>query len=117
MCQDNYEEEFYESPNELFGFGDPHDILCNSYIKDMLEDEDTTNGIRRKLREIVNSVQLQNDLLEKIYEALDDCEALCNYITDFSVEELGKMDGPWNITMNVVNKTIECFLEEQKEII
>ena len=112
----NYEEEYYESPDELFGVGDPHDILVSSYIKNMLEDGDIDNGDKRKLREIVNSTELQDELLAVIYEDLNNSDALCNYISDFSVEEIGKMDGPWNTVMDIVNESIGKFLAEQPEI-
>ena len=111
-----YEEEYYESPDELFGVGDPHDILVSSYIKNMLEDEDVDNGDKRKLREIVNSTELQDELLAVIYEDLNNSNALCNYSSDFSVEEIGKMDGPWNTVMDIVNESIGKFLAEQPEI-
>ena len=112
----NYEEKYYESPDELFGVGDPHDILVSGYIKNMLEDEDVYNGDKRKLREIVNSTELQDALLAVIYEDLNNSDALCNYISDFSVEEIGKMDGPWNTTMDVENESIGKFLAGQPEI-
>ena len=112
----NYEEEYYENPDELFGVGDPHDILVSGYIKNMLEDEDVDNGDKRKLREIVNSTELQDELLAVIYEDLNNSNALCNYISDFSVEEIGKMDGPWNTVMDIVNESIGKFLAEQPEI-
>ena len=112
----DYEEEYYESSDELFGVGDPRDILVSSYIKNMLEDEDVDNGDKRKLRKIVNSTELQDKLLAVIYEDLNNSDVLCNYISDFSVEEIGKMDGPWNTTMDIVNESVGKFLAEQPEI-
>ena len=111
---DEDDEEFYEDVVELF---DPSGIgftkvLVDTYIKDILEDTSVEEPSKEKLRKVVASEEQLGDLIEAINAALEESTTLQNYISDYSVAELGDMDGPWNTVMDITNVSIFSFIEK-----
>lgn len=112
--QSEDDEEFYEDVIELF---DPSGIgftkvLVDTYIKDILEDTSVEELSKEKLRKVVASEELLDELVEVIKTALDESATLQNYISDYSVAELGDMDSPWNTVMDITNDSIFAFIEK-----
>lgn len=111
---DEDDEEFYEDVVELF---DPSGIgfakvLVDTYIKDILEDTSVEEPSKEKLRKVVASEEQLGDLIEVINAALEESATLQNYISDYSVAELGDMDGPWNTVIDITNDSIFSFIEK-----
>lgn len=111
---DEDDEEFYEDVVELF---DPSGIgftkvLVDTYIKDILEDTSVEEPSKEKLRKVVASEELLDELVEVIKTALEESTTLQNYISDYSVAELGDMDSPWNTVMDITNDSIFYFIEK-----
>ena len=111
---DEDDEEFYEDVVELF---DPSGIgftkvLVDTYIKDILEDASVEEPSKEKLRKVVASEELLDELVEVIKTALEESATLQNYISDYSVAELGNMDGPWNTVMDITNDSIFAFIDK-----
>ncbi len=112
--QSEDDEEFYEDVIELF---DPSDIgfnkvLVDTYIKDILEDPSVEEPSKEKLRKVVASEELLDELVEVIKTALEESATLHNYISDYSVAELGDMDSPWNTVMDITNDSIFSFIKK-----
>jgi hypothetical protein len=112
--QSEDDEESYEDVIELF---DPSGIgftkvLVDTYIKDILEDTSVEEPSKEKLRKVVASEELLDELVEVIKTALEESTTLQNYISDYSVAELGDMDGPWNTVMDITNDSIFAFIEK-----
>jgi hypothetical protein len=108
------DEEFYEDVVELFdssGIGFTK-VLVDTYIKDILEDASVEEPNKEKLRKIVASEELLDELIEVIKTALDESATLQNYISDYSVAELGDMDSPWNTVMDITNDSIFAFIDK-----
>ena len=111
---DKDDEEFYEDVVELFdpsGIGF-NKVLVDTYLKNILEDPSVEEPSKEKLRKVVASEELLDELVEVIKTALDESATLQNYISDYSVAELGDKDGPWNTVMDITNDSIFSFIEK-----
>jgi hypothetical protein len=111
MWESDEDEYFYEDVIELFNPGGQsfNEVLIDPYLNDFLNEAETPKE-RAKIKNILKSEELQNDLIEAIKAALDASNTLWNYISEYTAEELSDMDGPWNTVMDIVNETISKFL-------
>jgi hypothetical protein len=108
------DEDFYDDVIELFNPGGQSfsEVLVDPYLNDFLNEAETP-AERAKIKNILKSEELQNDLIEAIKAALDASGTLWNYISEYTAEELSDMDGPWNTVMDIVNETISKFLDTE----
>lgn len=105
------DRDYYDSPEELFDNGDARATLLDGYIKPMLEDNSIDTVIKNEARRIKDSVVLQDELINLIKAHLNESESLYNLINDFDAYELGDMDSPWNLVIDIANDTIEDFIK------
>ncbi len=109
--EDINEEDFYEDVVELFNPGGHSfkEVLIDPYLNDALEEAETPEEYA-KVKNILKSEELQNNLIDDIKAALDNSGTLWSYISEYTAEELSDMDGPWDTVMDIVRETISNFL-------
>lgn len=104
------ELDYYDSPEELFDNGDSRKTLLDGYIKVLLEDDTLNDVAKNRLQQIIDSEQLQDELIDEIKTELNNSNTLNNFITDYTVSELGDMDSPWNTVMDITNDYILSYI-------
>ena len=107
------EEEYYEDGSELFS-----EDLSN--IVGMIEDDiqpdlDLTNAddkvLYDKLEEAKKDEKLLQEIKEHCIDKVCDNELINNYISDYTVSELGDMDGIWNEFGDILREAIIEYLK------
>lgn len=104
--------DYYDSPAELFDNGDAKNTLLDGYLEPMLTDESTDTETKTVVQRIIDSDELQDELIDLIKNTLNDSNALNNYVTDYDAYELGEMDGHWNTVIEIVEDVIEYFVKQ-----
>lgn len=111
------DEEYYNDGSELFMLD-----LSNveGTIDDILEDLDLDEPKEKELHDKLIEVKKDKDTLEdiklKCIDEVCDSETICNYISDYSISELGDMDGIWNVFGDILRDTVYeyfDFIEEE----
>jgi hypothetical protein len=101
------EEEFYEDGSELFST-DLSNIT--GMIEDMKEELDLSDPDEKLIYEKMTKVLTDTETLQEIknicVDRVCDSDTICNYISDYSVSELGDMDGIWNEFGDILRETI-----------
>ena len=101
------DEEFYEDGSELF-MSDLSNI--EGTIDDILEDLDLSNPDEKNLHDKLLKVKDDKETLEDIksvcIDKVCDNDTICHYISDYTIYELGDMDGIWNEFGDILRETI-----------
>jgi hypothetical protein len=101
------DEEFYEDGSELFS-SDLSNI--EGTIDDILEDLDLNNPDEKDLHDKLLKVKDDKETLEDIrsvcIDRVCDSDTICHYISDYTIYELGDMDGIWNEFGDILRETI-----------
>jgi hypothetical protein len=109
---DEDDDEFYEDGSELF-MEDYSNII--GVIDDILEDLDLTNTEEKVLFDKLNIVKSDENILKEIKEyCIDrvcDSKVICDYITEYTISELGDMDGIWNEFGDILRDSIYEYFE------
>ena len=101
------EEEFYNDGSELFS-----EDLTNitGTIESIQLDLDLTNetdkALNSKLEEALKDESLLSELKEFCIDKVCDSERIDNYISDYTISELGDMDGIWNTFGDILEEAI-----------
>lgn len=109
---DDEEDEYYEDGSELF-MEDNSNIV--GVIEDIIEDLDLTNPEEKVLFDKLNKVKSDENVLKELKEYCVNrvCEnkSISDYITDYTVSELGDMDGIWNTFGDILRDSIYEYFE------
>jgi hypothetical protein len=106
------EEEYYEDGTELF-----NEDLSNitGVIESILEDLDPSDSDEKILYDkLVKVKEDQEELLEIKNFCMDrvcNNNTICNYISDYTVSELGDMDGIWNEFGDILRDSIYEYFD------
>jgi hypothetical protein len=106
------DEEYYEDGTELFS-----DDLSNivGMIEDILEDLDLTEEnekvLHDKLIKVKDDPEILQDIKNFCMDRVCDNDTICNYISDYTVYELGDMDGIWNEFMDTIRDSIYEYFD------
>jgi hypothetical protein len=106
------DEEYYENGTELFS-EDLSNII--GMIEDILEDLDLTEENEKVLRDKLIKVKEDPEILQDIknfcMDRVCDNDTICDYISDYTVSELGDMDGIWNEFMDTIRDSIYEYFD------
>jgi hypothetical protein len=109
---DTEDDEYYEDASELFA-EDNSNII--GVIESILEDLDLSNPEEKVLFDKLTKVKSDETVLKELKDyCIDhvcDSEEINNYIYDFTVSELGDMDGIWNEFGDVLRDSIYKYFE------
>ena len=101
------DEEYYEDGSELF-MEDMSNI--EGTIDDILEDLDLDESKEKELYDKLIEAKKNSEIMEELKSAcidkICDSDTICNYISDYSISELGDMDGIWNTFGDILRDTI-----------
>jgi hypothetical protein len=90
-------DEYYEDGTELFN-EDLSNII--GVIESILEDLDLSDEeekeLHSKLIKVKDDTETLQDIKNFCMDRVCDNDTICNYISDYTVSELGDMDGIWN---------------------
>ena len=106
------DEEYYEDGTELF-----NEDLSNitGMIKDILEDLDPTvedeKVLRDKLLKVKDDPEVLQDIKNFCMDRVCNNDTICNYISDFTVSELGEIDGIWNEFGDTLRESIYEYFD------
>lgn len=107
------DEEFYNDGSELF------DTECSNVvgvIEDMIEDLDSSDPedevTKKKLTDLLNNPEQLEELKDLAVNRVCDNEIINNYINDYSISELGDMDGIWNEFGDCLESAIYEFINK-----
>lgn len=107
------EDEYYEDGSELFS-----EDLSN--IVGMIEDDiqpdlDLTNvddkALYDKLEEVKKDEKLLQEIKDFCIDKVCDSERINNYLSDYTVSQLGDMDGIWNTFGDILREAIIEYLK------
>ena len=111
------DEEYYNDGSELF-MEDTSNI--EGTIDDILQDLDPSNPketeLYNKLIDVKKDKNILEDIKSKCIDKVCDSETVCNYLSDYSISELGDMDGIWNVFGDILRDTVYeyfNFIEEE----
>ena len=108
------DEEYYEDGSELFS-----EDLSN--IVGMIEDDiqpdlDLTNvddkALYDKLEELKKDEKRLLELKDFCIDKVNMSERIINYISDYTISELGDMDGIWNEFGDILREAIIEYLND-----
>ena len=105
---DDPEEEYYDDPSELF----PDDglITVKEEVKGIMSDLDLSVVDEKAFHEVLSEVFFSHELLVNlttfVVDKVCDSDTLWNYINDYTVHELGNMDGIWNCFGDTIREAI-----------
>lgn len=109
---DTEDDEYYEDGSELF-MEDNSNII--GVIESILEDLDLSNPEEKVLFDKLTKVKSDETVLKELKEYCVDqvcnSEEINNYICDFTVSELGDMDGIWNEFGDILRDSIYKYFE------
>ena len=106
------EEEYYEDGTELF-----NEDMSNvtGMIEDILEDLDPTveddKVLRNKLLKVKDDPETLQEIKNFCMDRVCNNDTICNYISEFTVSELGEIDGIWNVFGDVLRDSIYEFFD------
>lgn len=103
---------YYKYPEELFANGNAKIALLDGYLKPML-DEVPNTAVKTELNKIIESTELQEQLIDLISKKLNESETLISYITEYDAYELSDKDAPWNLVMDIARAVIEEFIRQR----
>ena len=107
------EEEFYGDGSELFST-DLSNIT--GVIEDIKEDLDLSDRDDKlmydKMTKVLTDTNTLKEIKELCVDRVCDSDTICNYISDYSVSELGDMDGIWNEFGDILRETIYEYFED-----
>ena len=110
--EDPDDEEYYEDGSELFmdGFSNIEGV-----IEDIGMDLDLTDPQEKALYDKLVVARKDPKVLEELksicMDRVCDNDTISNYISDYTVSELGDMDGIWNTFGDILRETIyEYFM-------
>jgi hypothetical protein len=109
---EDVDDEYYEDGSELFSLdlsnitGTIDEIRCNLDLTDPQE-----KYLYDKLGETLQDPKVLEDIKSVCIDRVCDNNTIINYISDYTVSELGDMDGIWNTFGDILRETIyEYFM-------
>ena len=106
------EEDFYEDGSELFSEDLSNIIGVIEDIKEELDLSDRDDKLMYdKMTEVLTDTKTLQEIKELCVDRVCDSDTICNYISDYSVSELGDMDGIWNEFGDILRETIYEYFE------
>ena len=102
-----YEEEFYNDGSELF-CEDLSNItgMIEDIQLDLDLDTETDKTLNSKLEEALKDENVLRELKDFCIDKVCDSERISNYISDYTISELGDMDGIWNTFGDILEEAI-----------
>ena len=110
------DEEYYNDGSELFSLD-----LSNveGTVDDILEDLNPEDPKEKRFIDVLlnlkKSPHMLEDLKNKCIDNVCDSETICNYISDYSISELGDMDGIWNVFGDILRDTVYEYFNFNEE--
>ena len=101
------EEEFYNDGSELFSedLSNITGTIENIQLGLDLNNE-TDKALNNKLEEALKNDKTLQELKDFCIDKVCDSERISNYIADYSISELGDMDGIWNTFGDILEEAI-----------
>ena len=110
--KDDEDEEHYEDGSELFNedtiSGVIEDLLIN---KDYTEDEEELS-VYEKMSRSKDDPTVLKELEDICVQTVCDNEKISNYISEYTISELGDMDGIWNLFGEILEDTIYNYFKD-----
>ena len=106
------DDEFYEDGSELFS--EDLSNIVGTIEDDIQPDLDLADAddkaLYDKLEEAKKDEKLLQEIKEHCIDKVNESERIINYISDYTVSELGDMDGIWNEFGDILRDAIIEFL-------
>lgn len=98
--------EYYTDGSELFDDDTIPGVIENLLLNvDYTEDEEELK-VYSKMKDLKDDPKVIEELTDLCVQKVSENEKIINYISDFTVSELGDMDGVWNLFGEILEDTI-----------
>jgi hypothetical protein len=98
--------EYYSDGSELFSEETIPGVIDDLLINDDFTDDEEEKRVYSKMRSQKDDPKVLEELKELCVKKVCDNEKIINYISDFTISELGDMDGLWNEFSDILEDTI-----------
>ena len=106
------EEEYYEDGSELFCEDLSNITGVIEYIMEDLDKSDTKEKLMYdKMSSALTDTKTLQEIKELCIDRVCDSDTICNYISEYSVYELGNMDGIWNEFGDILRESIYEYFD------
>jgi hypothetical protein len=106
------DDEYYLDGTELFDEGLSNIIgTIESILEDLDLTEENEKVLHDKLIKVKEDPEILQDIKNFCMDRVCDNDTICNYISDYTVSELGDMDGIWNEFMDTIRDSIYEYFD------
>ena len=92
------DEEYYEDGSELFSedFSNIVGMIEDDILPDLDLNDTNDRSLYYRLEEVKKDDKVLQELKDFCIDRVNMSERIINYISDYTISELGDMDGIWN---------------------
>ena len=104
--------EYYTDGSELFDDETIPGVIGNLLLNiDYTEDEEELK-VYSKMKELKDDPKVIEELTDLCVQKVSENEKIINYLSDFTISELGDMDGLWNLFGEILDDTIYEYFKD-----
>ena len=105
-------EDFYNDPSELFSEDYSNVIeLVRETVTDLDMNDLEDRILYFKMMWFLKHPEMWEELKQMSIDRVCDSDTIWDYITSYSISELGNMDGIWNEFEDILHEVIDDYFE------